>query len=203
MPYASVTAVKSYLGIASTADDALLTTLLTAAQAAIDAYTHRTFEAPVDTVRRFDAELDTSEAHTLLDWTPYGLDLAQITSIVNGDGVTIPVDAYVLEPRHYPPYYGIKLKVSSGLYFEDDANGDHENAIAVTGRWAYSVTAPADVAHACVRWATYLYRQKDSGVYETTIIPGAGVMEVPMGIPRDVQMLLGRHPGDKYVRGTR
>lgn len=203
MPYTSAAAVKSYLGISSTADDALLATLVAAAQAAIDAYTHRTFEAATDTTRRFDAELDTSESHTMLDWTPYGLDLAQITSIVNGDGVTIPANAYVLEPRHYPPYFGVKLKISSGLYFEDDANSDAENAIAVTGRWAYSVTAPADVAHACVRWAAFLYRQKDSGVYETTLIPGAGVMETPMGIPRDVQMLLGLRPGDKYVRGPR
>ena len=203
MPYTTATAVKSYLGITSSSDDALLTTLISSAQAAIDTYTHRTFEAATDTTRYFDAEDDTSESYTMLDWTPYGLDLAQITSIVNGDGATIPASAYVLEPRHYPPYFGVKIKVSSGLYFEYDNNNDHENAIAVTGRWAYSITAPADVVHACIRWTAYLYRQKDSGTYETTVIPGAGVVEVPMGIPRDVQMLLGRHPGDKFVRGPR
>ena len=203
MAYTTAAAVKSYLGISATADDALIGTLIAAAQAAIDAYTHRTFEAAADSTKYFDTELDPSESYTMLDWTPYGLDLAQITSVVNGDGTTIAASHYVLEPRHYPPYYGVKLKVSSGLYFEYDNDNDHENAIAITGRWAYSVTAPADVAHACIRWTAFLYRQKDSNVFETSAIPGAGVIEVPMGIPRDVQMLLGRHPGDRYVRGPR
>ena len=184
MPYTTAAAVKSYLGITSSSDDALLTTLIASAQAAIDTYTHRTFEAATDTTRYFDAEDDTSESYTMLDWTPYGLDLAQITAIVNGDGVTIPASAYVLEPRHYPPYYGVKLKVSSGLYFEYDNNNDHENAVAVTGRWAYSITAPADILHVCVEIASLFYKQRDtnSDILRPIIAGNATILPIGLSV---------------------
>lgn len=190
MPYTTAAAVKTYLGITSSTDDALLTSLIERAQASIDRYTHRTFEAASDTTKRFDAEYDVSESYTRLDWTPYGLDLCQITSVVNGDGTTISASSYVTEPRNETPYFALKLKVSSGLYFMYDNLDDHENAIQITGRWAYSITAPADIVHACVRLTSYYYRQKDSNTYDVTAIPGAGVIEVPQGVPRDVERIL-------------
>lgn len=193
MPYTTAAAVKSYLGITSSSDDALLTTLISSAQAAIDTYTHRTFEAATDTTKYFDAEDDTSESYTMLDWTPYGLDLAQITSIVNGDGVTIPASAYVLEPRHYPPYYGVKLKVSSGLYFEYDNDSDHENAVAVTGRWAYSITAPADVVHACIEIASLFYKQRDSNTDALRPIIAGNATILPIGLSTQSREILNNY----------
>lgn len=193
MPYTTAAAVKSYLGITSSSDDALLTTLISSAQAAIDTYTHRTFEAAADTTKYFDAEDDTSESYTMLDWTPYGLDLAQITSIVNGDGVTIPASAYVLEPRHYPPYYGVKLKVSSGLYFEYDNDSDHENAVAVTGRWAYSITAPADVVHACIEIASLFYKQRDSNTDALRPIIAGNATILPIGLSTQSREILNNY----------
>lgn len=190
MAYTSLASVKDYLGITTTGNDDLLTTLIAAAQAAIDRHTGRTFEASADSTKYFDAEYDTSESYTRLDWTPYGLDLCAITSVVNGDGTTITSTKYVTEPRHYTPYFAIKLKVSSGLYFTYDSDDDNEDAIAITGKWAYSTTAPAEVAQACLRWAAYLYRQKDSGTMDVVAVPGAGIIEVPQGIPKDVTMLL-------------
>lgn len=193
MPYTTAAAVKSYLGITSSSDDALLTTLISSAQAAIDTYTHRTFEAAADTTKYFDAEDDTSESYTMLDWTPYGLDLAQITSIVNGDGVTIPASAYVLEPRHYPPYFGVKLKVSSGLYFEYDNDSDHENAVAVTGRWAYSITAPADVVHACIEIASLFYKQRDSNTDALRPIIAGNATILPIGLSTQSREILNNY----------
>jgi hypothetical protein len=38
--------------------------------------------------------------------------------------------------------------------------------------------------------AGYYYRQKDAGVFDTTAIPDMGVIQVPQGIPRDVQLIL-------------
>lgn len=193
MPYTTAAAVKSYLGITSSSDDALLTTLISSAQAAIDTYTHRTFEAATDTTRYFDAEDDTSESYTMLDWTPYGLDLAQITSIVNGDGATIPASAYVLEPRHYPPYFGVKIKVSSGLYFEYDNNNDHENTVAVTGRWAYSITAPADVVHACIEIASLFYKQRDSNTDALRPIIAGNATILPIGLSTQSREILNNY----------
>ena len=49
MAYASLVDLTTYLGIdESTADDGLLSQLLARAQAAIDTYTRRTFEATAD-----------------------------------------------------------------------------------------------------------------------------------------------------------
>ena len=190
MPYTTAAAVKSYLGITSSSDDALLTTLISSAQAAIDTYTHRTFEAATDTTKYFDAEDDTSESYTMLNWTPYGLDLAQITSIVNGDGVTIPASAYVLEPRHYPPYFGVKLKVSSGLYFEYDNNNDHENAVAVTGRWAYSITAPADIAEVCREMAVLMYKRRDTNSDINRPVIAGNATILPAGLSAESRQVL-------------
>jgi hypothetical protein len=124
----------------------------------------------------------------VLDWTPYGLDLCQITTVTNGDDTTVAASAYVTNPRNETPWYGLRFKLNSGLYWTFDQ--DPENAISITGRWAYSLTAPSDIIHATVRMATYLYRQKDSNTFDVTAIPGAGVIEVPQGMPRDVGKML-------------
>ena len=188
MAYASVAQLRAYMGLDVNDDDPLLESLLTRAQFAIDNYTHRTFEAAADTTKLFDAEQDTSDHYMVLDWTPYVLDLCQITTVINGDGTSISASSYVTNPRNQTPWYGLRFKLNSGLYWTFDQ--DPENAISITGRWAYSVTAPADIVHATVRMATYMYRQKDANTFDVTAIPGAGVIEVPQGIPRDVGKLL-------------
>ena len=188
MAYASIAQLRAYLGIDVNDDDPLMESLLTRAQSAIDQHVHRTFEATADSTKYFDAERDTSENYMVLDWTPYGLDLCQITTITNGDGTTVASSAYVTNPRNYTPWYGVRFKLNSGLYWTYDQ--DPENAISITGRWAYSITAPADIVQATIRMAAYMYRQKDSNTFDVVAIPGAGVMEVPQGMPRDVTMLL-------------
>ena len=75
MAYTDKTAVKAYLGIVTTDDDALLDVLIPRAQAIIDAKTGRTFEAASDSVRYF-SDCDVSGATLYLDH-----DLCAITSI--------------------------------------------------------------------------------------------------------------------------
>jgi hypothetical protein len=55
--YATLAQLKTYLGVTSTADDALLTDLLTRATAAIEQMTRKTFAAPAATARTFGREL--------------------------------------------------------------------------------------------------------------------------------------------------
>jgi len=193
MAYLTAAEFRQYTGISSNLDDSLITALIARAQQAVDVYTARTFEAAADTTKKFDAELDVRNHQLLLDWTPYGIDLCQITSVVNGDGMALLPAQYVLEPRHYAPWYGIRIRTSTGLYWDTDANADPEDAIAVTGRWAYSITPPPDIVHATLRMAVYMYRQKDSNVFDVTAVPGAGVIEVPQGFPRDVERLLSSY----------
>jgi len=186
MAYASLADVKAYLKltVTDTADDALITSLVARAQAAIDSYKQRTFEALSDTERTFDAVRDVDGAYLSLD-----ADLCAVTSITNGDGTTVTTGQYVTDPRNGTPYFRIKLLSSSGVAWTYTT--DPEDAISVVGKWAYSATAPADIVQACVRWAAHMYRQKDSSTFETTVYPNAGIIERPMGMPADVKMLLG------------
>ena len=138
MAYASLSDLTAYLGIdESTADDALLTQLLTRAQAAVDGMCQRTFEAGADSTRHYDCRsVDGLTLH--LD-----ADLCAVTSVVNGDGITVAPTSYTTEPRNLTPLHALRLRSVVGLAW-DGISAD----IAVTGKWAYSMAAPADVVHA-------------------------------------------------------
>jgi hypothetical protein len=187
MPYTDLTTLKQYLSITSADDDALLTALIARAQTLIDTAAARTFEAAADSTRRFDAIRDVTGDGQMLFLDD---DLCQVTTVINGDGTTIPAADYVTEPRRRPPYYALRLKPSAGLAWT--YSGDAENAITVTGRWAYSPTAPADIAHACVRLAAHLYRQKDtqSAPLSSPHQSADGVLMLPAQLPADVAQML-------------
>ena len=180
MAYASLADLTTYLGIdESTADDGLLSQLLARAQAAIDTYTRRTFEATADVTRW----------HTLGNvWgrqLTFDGDLCAITSITNGDGATVAASEYHTLPFNRTPYYAVELWRDSVTAWDADSGGQ----IAVTGRWAYSTTPPADITHACVRLAAWMYRQKDNTGNDAPIIAG-DVTILPTRIPSDVQLML-------------
>lgn len=186
MSYTTVAEVKRYLDITGTSDDALLASLITSAQAAIDAHCDRTFEAVTDSTRYFDGLGPHIDGVTL--WLDR--DLCSITTVTNGDGNTISGSSYVTWPRNSAdgPFYAIRIKESADTDWTYGT--DWENAISIAGRWAYSTSAPDDVRHACTRLAGFYYRQKDAQVFDVTAIPDAGVMTVPVGIPADVKLML-------------
>ena len=185
MAYCGVDELKEYLGVTGATDDAMLLTLLAAAQRTIDSYCARTFEATADTVRTFDSQRDVDGYTLTVD-----SDLCAITSIVNGDGTTISNSHYVTEPRNATPYYAIRLKASAGKVWTSTVAGDSENAITVTGKWAYSTSAPSDIAHVCKRLAAYIYRQKDNaGDLDRAVIAGNSTI-LPAQIPSDIRLML-------------
>ena len=185
MAYCGVDELKEYLGVTGATDDAMLLTLLAAAQRTIDSYCARTFEATADTVRTFDSQRDVDGYTLTVD-----SDLCAITSIVNGDGTTISNSHYVTEPRNETPYYAIRLKASAGKVWTSTVAGDSENAISVTGKWAYSTSAPSDIAHVCKRLASYIYRQKDNaGDLDRAVIAGNSTI-LPAQIPSDIRLML-------------
>jgi len=185
MAYCGVDELKEYLGVTGATDDAMLLTLLAAAQRTIDSYCARTFEATADTVRTFDSQRDVDGYTLTVD-----SDLCAITSIVNGDGTTISNSHYVTEPRNETPYYAIRLKASAGKVWTSTVSGDSENAISITGKWAYSTSAPSDIAHVCKRLAAYIYRQKDNaGDLDRAVIAGNSTI-LPAQIPNDIRLML-------------
>jgi hypothetical protein len=181
--YITLTDLKAYLSISNTTDDVVLTGMIAAAQAGIDAYTMRTFEAAADSIRYLDAADDVDGA---LLWLPD--DLAQITTITNGDATTVTTADYVTQPRNRTPYYALKLKADSDITWTYDSTP--ENAISILGRWANCITPPPHVVQATRRWAAYLYRQRDANVFDVTAQPDIGIITVPQGIPADVEKLL-------------
>lgn len=187
MAYATTAQLKSYLGITGTGDDTLIASLLRRAQAAIDTYTGRTFEASKDETRYYTVGEDNEQETLYLD-----ADLCAITSVVTSadadSPVTLSTTDYVTLPRNITPYHAIRLLASCDYSW--DYADDPENGITVTGRWAYSITPPNDIIHACLRLAAFYYRQKDAQVYDVTAIPDAGVITVPQGIPADVERML-------------
>ena len=188
MPYAATADVKAFLKIptGTTTDDTLIGGFVTRAQSIIERVTGKVYEASADTTRHFDAVRDVDGRLLLFDnqW------LAQITSVVNGDGVTIASTDYATEPRNTAPYYGIKLKTSgadAAWTFTDDP----EDAIAITGRWAYTTAAPDYIVQATIRLAAWLYKQKDSAAdVDRPLLTGDGVTIMPQSLPRDVMQLI-------------
>lgn len=183
MAYTTAADVKTYLDITGTADDTLLGVLVAAAQKWIETYCGRVFEAATNTSRSFDAIRDVDGRKLWLD-----CDLCSINSVTNGDGATVAAANYVTEPRNQAPYYAITLKTSSTVSWTYIT--DPENAITVSGKWAYSTTAPDDIVQVCKRLAAYLYTLKDAQVYDVTAMPESGVITVPKGMPVDVRQML-------------
>jgi hypothetical protein len=190
MAYTTLANLKAYAGVTETGDDALLLQLIDRAQQQIDSYCGRTFESSADATRYFTVGEDTDGDTLYLDE-----DLCQITSIVTDADATSPVTLatteYVTSPRNRTPYFAIRILSSSENIWTYTT--DAENGIEVTGRWAWSVSAPDDIVHACTRLAAYYYKQKDAGVFDTTAIPDAGVIQVPQGIPQDVKIILSNY----------
>lgn len=182
MAYTTKADVKSYIGVSSavTSDDTLLTSTINRAAQVIDVYTGRHFEAQTAT-KYFD--IDCVEGQDLI---LYGEDLLAITTLTNGDAVVLTSADYKLLPRNSTPKYVIRLDSDKAWNFTDA-----DSEISVAGTWGWASTTPADIQHACIRLAAFLYRQKDnSNDVDRPLVTGDGVTIMPSQIPHDVQMLL-------------
>jgi hypothetical protein len=107
--------------------------------------------------------------------------------------VVIPAGQIVTEPRNEPPYWAIRIKANhgAGWTYADTP----ENAISVMGRWAYSVTPPADVVMATVDLTAYLYRRRgvEGASLDRVVISPSGVTMAPPGFPQSVLSVVTRY----------
>lgn len=188
MAYITSANLKTYLGITGSGDDALIAILVANAQKAVDTFCSRTFEASSNATRYFTVGVDTKGRDLFLDE-----DLAAINTVTTNADAASPTSLtqdtdYIALPRNITPYHTLRMLSSSDYTW--DYTDDPEMGIEISGKWAYSETAPADIVQACYRLAGYYYRQKDAQVFDVTAIPDAGVITVPQGIPADVQRIL-------------
>lgn len=196
MAYITTAQLKSYMGISSSSDDALLSLCIDRAQSVINSYTNRVFESTADTTRYYTPIIDRigsglgysgdlSDDYTIT--TNY--DLISITSITNGTGDAIPTNAVVTLPLNFTPGYAVRIKQASGYFWS--YVGSPEASVSITGRWGYSLTAPANIQQACLRIASGFYRQRDgSPDISDSIISADGSQIVSSAMRRDVKQLL-------------
>ncbi len=149
MSYITLAEAKTYLGIDGTAEDALLTSLIDAAQQVVENHCLRRFEADSAEVYTFTCE------HIAGRMLILGCDLAEPVSVVNGDGATLAPADYTLLPRHRRPGYAIELEEQSGVQWVTTA------PIQVTGYWAYSSTPPEVITYATKDILGSLYHMYD------------------------------------------
>jgi len=191
--YISTTTVLAYLfgtsgtiagggGTISGDQQSLIGTCINNAEAAIDSYTRRNFAGTAGTywVNRFGQDKVVNRALYL------SRDLHTLVGVVNGDGQTIPAGSVWVEPRNDGPPYRI-LRLHSAYVYVWSTDTD----VIISGTFGYGTTPHADIQQAALRYAAWLYRQKDiSGVPEASGFPEGGESTFPRGIPDDVRYLL-------------
>lgn len=185
MAYITVDLLKEYLGPLGTDDDDLLTRLCSAAQKIVEVITDKVFEITADTTRTFDPTTDTCGGGDTLfldEW------LWSITTLTNGDGVVLTSASYQLMTPNKPPYFAVKLKRFSNKYWTYGT--DPEGAISILGKWGFSLTPPPDIVQVTLRIAAWLYRQKDSQVFDQTAFTEIGAIRMKPNLPQDVLQML-------------
>lgn len=191
MAYCASSDVKEFLGIpdCDNTDDTLIGNLCTRAQALFDLEARRTFEASAGTcdddysVRHFSMNEDVTED----GWLMLDKDLAVLRTIDTGDGTEYDSTdgVWLTDPRDSTPIHAIKLRADSNLYWTYTTEPDDD--IAIEGKWAYAVAAPADVVHATIRLSAWLYHQKNAGAdNDRPVITADGSVVLPSKLPADV-----------------
>ena len=197
MAYITTAELKSYLGIASSSDDSELSHIPDRVTRAIDSYCNRHFEpeshhGPAAEHTHYFTPMLETQGGDLLDTYTLNLnhDLAELTSITNGDGTSIDTSDVVLLPMNMIPTNFIRIKSSSGNFWT--WSGSPEGAVQVAGKWSYSTDVPDDVKAAALRWGAHLYRLRtgSTAVPADITISADGSAFASNRIPSDVAQLL-------------
>jgi hypothetical protein len=184
--YATLQQYKDYQRITTTdvTDDSFIETAIEAASRWIDRESGTRFYTATET-RLYDTP---KKNRLLLD-----AHFTAITSVVNGDGTTLAASGYVTLPANSVPLYGIELKTTTGTAWLE-TNGNHLQAISVTGTVGYSSIPPKDVYLACLEIAKALYsRRFGENMTTKTVITNAGVVQIPEGVPDMAAMTIANY----------
>lgn len=205
MAYITLAQLKLAMQIDTTADDAVLTRYPDAVTAAINSFCHRHFEpeggagGAANHPHTF-TPLDIYDNGDLIDSATLWLkhDLAELTSITNGDGTTIPLTDVVTLPMNRVPIQAIRIKSASMHTWT--YSGSPEGSVIVTGKWCYSTAVPDDIVEAALEWAKHMYdlRLQAINTQSDAIVSADGVIFASPKMPGHVRQLL--YP---YVKRSR
>ena len=176
-------------------DDPLLETYVDAASRAIDIFCGRRFyRNTVDETRYYTLDSGEYEDSTIF-FCPDDLGVGTITSLkCDHDGDRTYEETWTATDYDLMPFNA----AADGwpyTWLETTPQGDYafsrmRKGIQIIGKFGFAATTPAPINRACIRWAAFMYHQKDTPVFDTTVIPEAGVITVPQGMPLDVKLLL-------------
>lgn len=187
MAYPVLADFKTFMGISGATYDTNLTTALEAAVAEAEGYTGRVFVV-ASSAKEFPVEWPyfdkaRSRLNTMEEFTA-------LTTLVNGDGVTITSADYVLYPVSVP-YYIVTLNRDSGYFFWD---GGDSSPVTVTADWGNSVDVPNDLKRAIMLLAQRLYYEPLQGAAGPVQSVGkSGLVTMPASMPRSVKIVLDRY----------
>jgi len=133
-----------------------------------------------------------------VDWRTLVLDMPIITvsSIVNGDGVTVPADDYRLFPRNGRWYNEIRLRENATAISAWGFITDGE--IAVTGKWGFTLAVPDEIREATTYWAAWLLKRYHAALQDASANFDLGQVVYSEGIPKPVINML---PGYRMMVG--
>lgn len=197
MSFTNVLELRQSLGLGEQpGDDMLLARFVREAQVIVEQATGKTWEATTDTTRTLHARDDVDGNVLYLR-----ADVVSVTSIVNGDGMSVDAGDYVLTPSAGPPYRYVVLRAASAVRWTYTLAP--EEAISVTGRWASSLTAPADIVAATRSIAAWLYKRREQPLdFDRAVVSMTGQTVLPPDLPPDARAILDRR-GPLLTAGTR
>jgi hypothetical protein len=201
MSYCAVSDILDYGSFTTTDAGLLLGTLIPRAEAIIEAYTGRIFEcSTAETSTRYYEIGDVlDDGLTLMldnDWMGVDSGATDGTNVIKAGDTNLASSNYVYLPRNSSgPYYAIQMKENSPQNWDAlTSDGDYEQSISMKGFWCYSKSAPADIAHACVRLTYWIYRQRQTDAdLDRPLLTGDGVTILPTRLPHDVCSILDRY----------
>jgi len=185
--YATLAQLREYLSVTTTVDDALLTDLLVRATTIIEQMTRKTFTAPAAASRQFGREVMLWDAQLRRDYLllPSGVYIAQLVSAADGDNAPIPPTEIATHPPDAP--YTVLAR-------RDRRWCGASQQATITARWGYSIAPPADIVHATIRLAAWMYRQRGTANDpDRPTVADGGLVLLPSALPDDIRAILERY----------
>lgn len=165
-------------------DDAVMEAMIEQASRVMDLLAGHVFYAYLDT-----KYFDMPEGREL----KLNADLISATTVTNGDSSVISASDFIYINRNYKPYYAIRLKKGSGLYWTFDSDSNTEQVISIYGYWGYVDRTASDpesmkiikaTENICLAIVMNEYKKRyGANATGTATITAAGVVITPDDIP--------------------
>jgi len=204
MAYCAASDVIALGNFKTTDSVPIIAALIPRADAIIDKYTGRDFDASSDSVTRYYDFDESVVGDTLF----LDEDFVSITSVTSGHSGTTDNSAsawsasdYFTLPKNDNPKYAVVVRANSPKdWSTQSSNGDTEYTIAVAGVAGYSTSAPADIVQASVRLTYWMYKQRESDAdLDRPLLTADGVTIMPSRLPADVVEILNRYKRERMA----